>query len=65
MPENSSPDLKADAHQLIDSLPAGATWDDVMYRVYVRQCIEAGLADAAANRVLESDEVRRKFGLET
>ena len=56
--------LPEQVHQIADTLPPGATWDDVMYRVSVRQCIEAGLADAVANRVVESDEVRRKFGLE-
>ena len=31
-----SGDVKSDAHRMIDALPDDATWDDVMYRVYVR-----------------------------
>ena len=60
----SSPRLKADAHRLIDSLPDDATWDDIMYRIYVRRCIEAGIQDVDENRVIEVSEVRRLFGLQ-
>ena len=57
--------IKSEAHRLIDTLPEDATWDDIMYRVYVRQCIDAGVADAEAGRVIDVDEVRRRFGLTT
>ena len=56
-------DLKDVAHRLIDSLPDGATWDDVMYRVYVRQAVDAGLQDAKEGRLVDVSEVRRQFGL--
>lgn len=29
-------DLKTAAHALVDTLPNVASWDDLMYRVYVR-----------------------------
>ena len=58
-----SSDVKTDAHRIIDGLPGGATWDDVMHRIYVRQCIEAGIKDADDNKVVDVDEVRRRFGL--
>jgi hypothetical protein len=57
-------ELKSAAHQLIDALPSGATWDDLMYQVYVRQCIEAGLEDAKNGRVVDVDTVRAQFGLQ-
>ena len=63
MPESSLPDIKAAAHELIDMLPSNVTWDDVMYHVYVRQAVEAGLQDLEADRGLDVDEVRRRFGL--
>jgi len=63
MSDLQSPDVKAAAHRLIDALPDTATWDDVMYRVYVRQCVDAGLDDADAGRVVDVAEVRRTFGL--
>ncbi len=59
----TSQDLKTAAHQLVDALPNEASWDDLMYRVYVRQCIDAGLDDAKNGRVVELDEVRKQFGL--
>ena len=63
MSEMHSPDVKTEAHRLIDTLPDTATWDDIMHRVYVRQCVDAGIEDADAGRVVDVDEVRRTFGL--
>ncbi len=34
-----------------------------MYRIYVRQKIEAGLADIAAGRVHSHDSIRKEFGV--
>jgi hypothetical protein len=56
--------VKEAARQMIDSLPEGCSWDDVIYEVYVRRSIEAGLADSEAGRVHSVDEVRRRFGVE-
>ena len=42
--------IKQEAHRLIEQLPETATWDDLMYEIYVRQAIEAGLADSEAGR---------------
>jgi predicted transcriptional regulator len=59
----SNPDIKQEALHLVETLPDGATWDDLMYRIYVRQAVDAGLADSEAGRVLSVEEVRAKFGL--
>jgi predicted transcriptional regulator len=56
-------DLKTEAHRLVDSLSDDATWDDLMYEIYVRQTIEAGLKDSEEGRVTPVEEVRAKFGL--
>lgn len=55
--------IKKDAQQLVNDLPDNATWEDLMYRIYVRQAIEAGLRDSDAGRVVSVDEVRARFGL--
>jgi predicted transcriptional regulator len=55
--------VKKEAKRLVDELPDDATWDDLMYRIYVRQSIEAGIRDADAGRVVSVDEVRARFGL--
>ncbi len=57
--------VKQEAQRLIEQLPDNATWDDLMYEIYVRQAIEAGLADSETGRTLEVKEVRAKFGLAT
>ena len=55
--------MKEEARRLVDNLPEDVTWDDLMYQIYVRQNIEAGLADSEADRVIEVEEVRKGFGL--
>ncbi|HEY4646040.1 MAG TPA: hypothetical protein VIH25_07155 [Steroidobacteraceae bacterium] len=52
---------KAHARDIIDSLPESASWDDVMYELYVREAIDAGLADVAAGRTFTQDEVRARL----
>lgn len=59
----ASTTLKEEAHRLVDQLPENATWEDLVYRIYVRQSIEAGIRDAEAGRVESVAEVRRSFGL--
>lgn len=54
---------KAQAHELLDTLPEDATWERLAYTLEVRADIEAGLADVAAGRVIPHEEVRRRFGL--
>jgi predicted transcriptional regulator len=58
-------DIKAIAHDLINQLPDDCTWEDLMQQIYVRQAIEAGLADSAAGRVKSVEDVRKMFGLES
>lgn len=55
--------VKEEAKRLIESLPEGSTWEDLMHRIYVRQTIEAGLEDSEAGRVTEVGEVRSRFNL--
>jgi predicted transcriptional regulator len=50
--------INQEAHRLIEQLPENATRDDLMYESYVRQAIEAGLADSEAGRTLDVKEVR-------
>jgi predicted transcriptional regulator len=59
----ASTNVKQEARRLVDNLPENATWDDLMYEIYVRQAIDAGLADSEAGRTLDVKEVRAKFGL--
>lgn len=63
MSDTETKSIKAAVKQLVDDLPNDATWEDVMYRLYVREAIEAGRRDAAEGRVVDVAEVRRRFGL--
>jgi predicted transcriptional regulator len=53
--------IKQVARQLIDSLPDDAIWEDLMYKIYVQESIEAGTADIKAGRVYTTEEVRERF----
>ena len=61
----STANVKEEAKRLIEKLPENMTWDDLMHEIYVRQSIEAGLADSEAEKVTDVAEVRAKFGLQS
>ena len=56
--------IREEAHRLVDKLSEDATWDDLRYLIYVRQNIEAGLADSEAGRLMDVADVRKEFGLD-
>jgi hypothetical protein len=60
----STANIKEEARRLIDKLPEDITWDDLMHEIYVRQSIEAGLADSKEGKVTDVAEVRARFGLQ-
>jgi predicted transcriptional regulator len=55
--------IKPLAHKIVDDLPDNATWEDLIYRLYVREAIEAGIANADAGRVVDVADVRAEYGL--
>jgi predicted transcriptional regulator len=55
--------VKRSAQEVIDALSDTASWSDLMYALELRADIEAGIADADAGRVYETDDIRREFGL--
>ena len=56
--------VKDEIKKLIDELPEDCTWSDAMYRIHVRQAIEAGLEDVVAGRTVSHEDARREFGLD-
>jgi hypothetical protein len=55
--------IKDQARRPVDDLPDSATWEDVMYRIYVRQAVDAGIKDSDEGRTIEVKKVRKRFGL--
>ena len=54
---------KDQAHKLVEKMPEGATWDDFIHEIYVREAIEKGLEDSKAGRTKDVSEIRTKYKL--
>lgn len=59
-----APSFKEEARRIIEELPDDASWEDLMYRIYVREAVKSGLRDVDQGRVVPDEEVRRQFGLQ-
>ena len=55
------PTAKKQALDMVKQLPEKATWDDIMYEIYVRKKIEAGVKAADEGRVLSHAAVKKRF----
>ena len=55
------PSAKDAARQIIDHLPEQATWDDIMYELYVKSKIEEGLADIEAGRTVPHEQLKAEL----
>ena len=55
---------KEEAINLITRLPDEASWDDIMYEMYVKKKIERGVRAADEGRVVAHDDVKRMFSVE-
>ena len=49
---------KQAAKEIIDHLSNQASWDDIMYELYVKQKIEEGLADIEAGSIIPHEQVK-------
>jgi len=52
---------KQAAKELIEHLPDQATWGDIMYELYVKQKIEAGLEAVAEGRTVPHEDIKRRL----
>ena len=52
---------KDEALQLISRLPEEVTWEDIMYRLYVKRKIEEGIRAAEEGRTVSHDQVKELF----
>ncbi|NBB76333.1 MAG: hypothetical protein GVY02_03045 [Bacteroidetes bacterium] len=56
-------ELRKEVEHLLKNLPENADWDDLMYKIYVRQSIEQGLEDSEEGRVITHEEIKKKYQL--
>jgi len=60
--KESKSSIKKAAARLVRQLPDSAGWDDLMHEIFVRQKIEAGLADLDGGRKHSHASIRHEFG---
>lgn len=55
---------KEEAMDLISRMPEEVTWEDIMYRLFVKRKIEEGIKAADESRVVSHEEVKKLFARE-
>jgi predicted transcriptional regulator len=53
--------VKEEAIKLIDKLPDNVTWDDIMYELYVKKKLAAGLKAADEGRIVSHEEAKKRL----
>jgi hypothetical protein len=55
--------FKQEAHKLIDQLPDGAGWSDLIYQAALHRAIERGMAQADAGELIPTEELLKDYGI--
>jgi len=53
--------VKEEAKRLIDDLPENATWDDIMYEMYVKKKISEAIEAADSGDVVSHEDAKRQI----
>jgi hypothetical protein len=53
--------VKKQALEIVKKSPEKATWDDIMYQIYVRKKIETGINAADEGRGIPHKAVKKRF----
>jgi predicted transcriptional regulator len=53
--------VKQKVLEVVQSLPDKCTWDEVLYQIYVRKQIDAGLKDEKEGRLIPHEKVFAKY----
>jgi tetraacyldisaccharide-1-P 4'-kinase len=54
--------VKDEARQMLEKLPEDATWDDLMYEIYVKKKVADGQEAAGNGRLVPHGEARERLG---
>jgi len=52
---------KEEAKKLIEKLPEHATWDDIMYELYVKRKLAVALKAAEEGQVISHEDVKKRL----
>jgi predicted transcriptional regulator len=52
---------KDEVRQLLEDLPEDASYEDIQYRIYVRQKVENSLAEAERGEVVPHEEASKRL----
>lgn len=52
---------KEETRRILDTLPDGASWEDIQYSIYVRERIERGRVEANGDNLLDEDEIEARM----
>ena len=53
--------VREEARNLLDKLPDEASWDDLMYKIYVRKKIDEGIKAADEGKVLSHGAAEKRI----
>ena len=53
--------IKESAQQIIAELPDNVTWDEIQYRLYLKEMIDEAEAEVAAGKVVSLEEVEESL----
>ena len=53
--------IKEIVHEIADHLPEGATLDDAMHAIYVRQKLERSIQAAADGKVISQEDMEKRY----
>jgi len=53
--------VKEEARKLLERLPDEASWDDLMYEIYVQKKIDMGLKAAESGKLIPHEEVKQRL----
>ncbi|HZH88528.1 MAG TPA: hypothetical protein VFD78_05050 [Chitinophagaceae bacterium] len=53
--------LKEEAKKIIEDLPENATWDDLMYQLYVKKRVETGIKEIENGETFSHEEVKKRL----
>ncbi|MBD3419348.1 MAG: hypothetical protein GF398_04440 [Chitinivibrionales bacterium] len=53
--------VREEAKKLLDTLPDEASWDDIMYEIYVRNKIDKGVKAADTGQLVSHEDIKKRF----